>query len=187
MATAGTETLREREAARSGASYLGDVAETIRDDALKYARAAVGRLARPLDLEQLFTRPAFVEKFTYSMAKAAALAIAANDRRVEQVFLFEVEPNPDIADDGQAYVDTSVHLLAVVNPPSAALESFIAALDRSLVESLRGLDTELFKPRESVLDVKLISESDVASNTGYAVLLRSIHAPALKIWERAEA
>lgn len=187
MDAAKSETLREMEVARTGTTYLADVAETIRDDALKQAEAGLGPLAQPLDPGELFQRPAFVERFTYSVAKAAALAIVANDQRVEAAFLFEAEANPDIGNDVGGYIDASVHMLVVVNPPSAALESFIASLDRALVRSVRELETGPFAQRESILDVKLIGREDIAKGTGYAVLLKSIHAPALKIWQRAEA
>ncbi len=186
MAALEVETLREQEVSRTGATYLSDVAETIRDDALRQAQSGLGNLAKRLDQKALFKRADFVERFAYWLAKAAALSIAANDQRVEQVFLFEAEPNPDVGSEAVAFADASVHLLAVVSPPSAALEAFIASLDRSLAQSLRELDIELFNRRESILDVKLITQEDIANNTGYAVLLRSIHAPALRIWLRGE-
>lgn len=183
MAPVEMDTTQQMEATRPGATYLADVAETIRDDALKQACAGLGNLAKRLDQRALFERPDFVERFKFQMAKAVALAVAANDQRVEEVHLYDPELNPEGSGD---CIDATVHLLAVVSTRSAALESFIASLDRSLVHSLSKVEVQLFKQRESILDVRLITQEDIASNSGYAVLLRSIHAPALKLWERGE-
>lgn len=186
METVGTERRGEKKAIRKEATHLGESAETIRDDALRHARAKLGTLGKQLDQESLFKRAAFVDRFKYEVAKGAAFSIAANDQRVEAVYLFEQDANPDLGEGLDDDIDVSVHLLAIVSSPSAALESFIASLDRSLVQSLGELDAPLFEARVSILDVKIITDEDVANNTGFACLLRSIHAPALQIWRRAE-
>lgn len=181
MATAQARSLSQMEVVRTEATHLADVAVTIRDDALEQAREGMGPLAKRLDQHALFGRAEFVERFRYGMAKAAALSIAANDTRVEAVYLFDAESNPE---PGDSSIVDSVSLLAVVSSPTAALESFISSLDRSLAHSLKDLNPQLFKQRESILDVKLITREDIANKTGYAVLLGSIHAPALRIWQR---
>lgn len=186
MTTAGPERVRPKETFRTEATHLVEVGETIRENALMKARAKLGEPGDQLDEESLFKRGAFVERFNYEVAMGAAFSIAANDQHVRAVYLFEPDANPDIGEGLIDSTDASVHLLAVVSSPSAALESFIASLDRSLVQSLRGLDTQLFEPRESILDVKLISDEDIANKSGYAVLLGSIHAPAIQIWRRGE-
>jgi hypothetical protein len=81
-------------------------------------------------------------------------------------------------------VDATVHLLVLVKSSSAALEAFISALDRALAASLTSLPSPKFTERGSILDVNLLTEKDVESGRGYAVLLSSVFTPPLKIWQR---
>ena len=81
-------------------------------------------------------------------------------------------------------VDATVHLLVLVNSSSAALEAFISALDRALTASLTSLPSPKFAERDSILDVNLLTEKDVESGRGYAVLLSSVFTPPLKVWQR---
>ncbi len=92
--------------------------------------------------------------------------------------------NPDSESGEDMPMEATVHLLALVAAPSAALESFVAALDSALTASLKELPSPLFASRESVLDVNLITEKDVRLGLGYAALLSSVFAPPLKVWSR---
>ena len=67
---------------------------------------------------------------------------------------------------------------------SAALEAFIAALDRALTDSLKGLPSPLFAERKFTLDVSLITEKDVRLGLGPAGLLSAIFTPPIKVWQR---
>jgi hypothetical protein len=184
MATLDTKVPQAGDVRRTEVTRLFEVAETIRDDALLWARAGLGILDRGLELEELFERARFVDRFKYGLAKGVAESIAANDQRVQAIYLFDIEVNSDIEAGCELPIEASVHQLALVSAPSAALESFIASLDRALVESLRELPTRLFRERDWILDVKLITEGDVKNRIGYACLLSSTYSPALQIWKR---
>lgn len=163
---------------------MREVAETIRDGAIESANSKLNALQRSIDLEDLLKQSDFFDSFKYGLAKGIAEAISVNDEHVSAIYIYEPSGNPDFEAGGYIRPDPSVHLLLLVSKPSAALEAFIVSLDRALVEGLKALPSPLFTGRSWILDAKLISEEDVERGTGYACLLSSLFAPALKIWHR---
>ena len=137
------------------------------------------------ELSKLLERRDFIEYFKYALAQEAAQVLATNDQRIQSVFLFEESSNPDAeTEDYPLSMDLSVHLLALVTSASAALEAFVFSLDRALTEVLCTLPSSDFSRRSSFLNVLPITESEVEEGQGYAILLSSIYARPLKIWER---
>lgn len=184
METLDTKVPQKKEVRRTEVTRLFEVAETIRDDALLWARSGLGTLDHGLELEDLFELARFMDRFKYGLAKCVAESIAANDQRVQAIYIFDSELPSDIETGCELPIDVSVHQLALVSVPSAALESFIVSLDRALVESLQELPARIYTERDWILDVKLITEHDVKNRIGYACLLDSTYSPALPIWKR---
>jgi hypothetical protein len=174
-----TEELVER-----GVSYLEDVARTIRDDALTLVRQKFAAPQRDLDLESLLNRRDFVEYFKHGVASGIAGVLAAHDQRVQAVYIYDPSANPDSELGVALPVDATVYLLVRVSTPSAALESFIASLDRALAESMKELPSPLYEQRESILDTCVVSEIDVQQRRGYGAMLSSLFAPPLRVWQR---
>ncbi|MGB3717284.1 MAG: hypothetical protein WA996_22910, partial [Candidatus Promineifilaceae bacterium] len=101
-------------------------------------------------------------------------------------YLFEETANPDAeTEDYLSIVDLTIHLLASVTSASAALEAFVTSVDRALTEVLCELPSNAFSRRTSILNVIPITEIDIEEGRGYAVLLSSIYARPLRIWQRA--
>ena len=165
-------------------SYLDEMAETIRDKALRQAREKVRRRYRDLDLAPLLQRADFFDYFKYGLAYGVAEALAANDTQVQAVYTYDPTLNPDSESSEERPLDAMVHLLVVVKKPSAALEAFIAALDRAVTMGLKALPATPFAQCESVLDVRVITEKDVRLGLGYAAMLSSVFTPPLKVWQR---
>lgn len=166
-------------------SSMFEMAETIRDNALNRARIKMSRREQDTELPKLLEHRGFVDYLKHAVGQEVAEVLAANDQRVQSVFLFEESTNPDAeTDDYLSSGDLTVHLLALVTSPSAALEAFVSSLDRALAELLCELPSKEFARRTSFLDVLPITERDVQEGKGYAVLLSSIYARPLKIWER---
>jgi hypothetical protein len=163
---------------------LDEVAETIRDDALALAQARLSAPLAGLELNCLLRHPDFVDNLKYGLASGVSNALSANNPRVTAVYIYEPSANPDSELGNDMPVDATVHLLVLVKSSSAALEAFIAALDRALTASLTSLPSLKFAEHSSILDVNLLTEKDVASGRGYAVLLSSVFAPPLKVWQR---
>jgi hypothetical protein len=184
MTTAALTPEAELKAAGLPVSYLDEMAETIRDDALTQAREKLRSRYRDLDLAQTLHRPDFFDYFKYGLACGLAEALAANDNQVRAVYIYEPTLNPDDELHAERPLDTRVHLLVRVTTPSAALEAFVAALDRALTATLKTLPSNLFAQHESLLDVNVITEKDVRLGLGYAALLSSLFTPPLKVWQR---
>jgi hypothetical protein len=166
-------------------SSLLETAETIRANALKLARKKLRLREQDGELANLFERRDFVEYFKHALALEVSQVIATYDQRVQAVYLFDESANPDAdTEDYPSFVDLTIHLLALVTSASAALEAFVNSLDRTLTEVLSELPSNAFARRTSFLNVIPINESDIDEGRGYAVLLSSIYARPLKIWQR---
>jgi hypothetical protein len=184
MAITTWPTQKTKESQTIQATPLQEIVETIREDALTLAQDRLTGAMRGLDLKQLFRRPDFVDNFKYELASGVATALSDNDPRVEAIYTYEPSGNPDSELGNDMPVDATVHLLVKVQASSAALVAFMAALDRALTASLRDLPSPQYSERESILDVNLITEKDIEEGRGYAVLLSSMFAPPLKVWQR---
>jgi hypothetical protein len=166
-------------------SSISELAKTIREGAL--AKALRNRRAYAADeglLEMDMRRPAVFESIKDGLVQGVALALATHDANVQTVYAYDPSANPDNEAGDDRVPDATLHLLVLVTTPSAALQTFIDALDHALTESLRALPSLTFQVRESVLDINLCTAKDVEQRIGYAGLLSSIYAPAIKIWER---
>ena len=175
----------ETQSDKKQVSSLLETAETVRDNALNRSRKKLLPRDQDAELAKLLERRDFVNYFNHALAQEVAQVIATYDQRVQAVYLFEESTNPDAeTEDYLSSVDLTIHLLALVTSASAALESFVTSLDRALTEALNELPSDPFAMRSSFLNVIPINEKDVKDRRGYAVLLSSIYARPLKIWQR---
>jgi len=93
--------------------------------------------------------------------------------------------NPDAETEDDLPMDATIHLLTQVTSNSAALDAFIASLDRALTQHLNELPVEMLRKSTSILDVISVTEDNVKNRRGYASsLLSSWYAPPLKVWAR---
>jgi hypothetical protein len=163
---------------------VDDVAETIRNDAIEFARQQVD--GEDAGLISLLGRRDFFERFQYGLVSKVAEVLAATDRNILAVYTYDVDMNPDAEIGGELPLDATARLLVHVATPSAALQAFISALDRALLSSVKELPSPLFKERAFLLDVSLITDQDIRQRIGFAKLLTSPFAPSLKVWQREE-
>ena len=163
-------------------SYLDEVAETMRDDAIAQAIAKLSSRAHHLDLANLLGRPDFLDYFKHGLASSAANVLAAHDWNVQAVYAYDaaLDAGSEAGEDPPR--DTGVHLLVRVITPSAGLEALIASLDQALTASLKDLPAPGFRQRESVLDINLVSDDDMRRGVNYAGLLKGLFAPPLQVW-----
>ena len=178
------DTLSRQEELAFQVTSVDEVAETLRDDALARTKEKLNE--HDGSLISLFTRRDFFESFKYELTVQVAELLAASDRNVQAVYTFDADANPDAEAGEELPPDPTLRLMLVVSTPSAALQAYVDSLDRALVSSLKTLPSPLFKQRELILDVSLLTGQDIEQRRGYAKLLTSIFAPALKVWEREE-
>jgi hypothetical protein len=174
------------ESARSAqGTSLSELAKTIRTGAVARVLSDRHTLADSESLLEVELRhPAAVEALKDGLARGVARALAAHDPQVLKVYAYDPSANPDNEAGDDRQLDVTLHLLVVVTAPSAALQAFIAALDRTLTESLKDLPAPIFQIRESILDINLLTPKEIQDRKGYAGLLTSVFAPAIEIWHR---
>jgi len=166
-------------------SHLAEVAETIRDDAMAMACRKLLIFYSP-EVKSLLERPDFVDRFKYGLASGVAGVLGASDQRVRAVYIQDTVDNPENEVAAEMPPDVTVSLIVLVTTTSAAMESFIASLDRALIASLKELDSPRFTKRDFILDVIVVTEEEARLGIGYGHMLKSIFTPPLKVWQREE-
>jgi len=85
----------------------------------------------------------------------------------------------------EAFSGPLVHLLVLVTAPSAALEAFVASLNRALSARLGALSGACFSPSGRLLDINVVTEQEVHQGVGIARLLSAV-LPPVRLWQRKE-
>lgn len=165
-------------------SYLDDVAMTIRDDALEQARTKLPELQRELSLKELLGNPSFVDYFKFALAVRVSNAIGAHDKHVEATYIYDPSANPDSESGVDLSVDLTIHLLVQVSNSTVALEGFLDSLSNFIVASLQTMPSKRFQECTHIMDINIVTTQEVELRLGYGALIKSMYAPALKIWER---
>lgn len=165
-------------------TQLEKVAQKICNAALAEAHTRLMPVQQELGLEYLFQYRNFVQSFKYSLAKGVAQTLAQHDKRVQVVYWFEPAVNPEVEVGESLLGEATIHLLVLVETSSAALDAFVASLDRGLIQCLKEMSPSLFTECRLLLDVNLVTQEAIERRTDLANLLSSIFAPPLKLWER---
>lgn len=171
-------------ASSNQAAYLHELAQKICDDAVNQAYTKLTPIQQNLSLKHLFQQHDFIKSFKYNLARGVAQTLALHDKRVQAVHLFEPSLNPDAEVSGELAFEATIHLLVVVETPSAALNAFVTSLDHGLSHCLGHLPSTLFTQRPLILDVNLVTKEAVERQRGLGAMLSSVFAPPLKLWER---
>ena len=171
-----------QESTRPAVTSLQEMAETIQMDSLQYAHTKFTQPMRAAGFEEVLQRHDFISYFKLGMAQRIANTLAAHDDQVREIHYFDPNLSSDSEIEAYAPLDPSVNLLVVVESKSAALDSFIAALDMALTQEARKLPSPLFASLTSILNAMIITEGDVDQKRGYAALLSSMYLKPLQVW-----
>ena len=161
---------------------LQEVAETIQIDALQHAHTRFTQPMRAADLEEVLQRNDFIDHFKFGLAERISRTLAAHDEHVQAIYYFDPNLSSDAETETYAPLDVTVNLLVQVETKSAALDSFIAALDEALTQEARKLPSPLYASLVSILNAILITEEEVDQRRGYAILLSSMYLKPLQVW-----
>ena len=161
---------------------LQEVAETIQMDALEYAHNRFTQPVRAASIEELLQRHDFINYFKFGLAERIANTLAAHDEHVQAIYYFDPNLSADAETETYTALDPSINLLVQIKSKSAALSSFIAALDDALVIQARKLPSPHYAALASILNAILITEEDVEQKRGYAALLSSLYLKPRKVW-----
>lgn len=119
--------------------------------------------------------------FEYGLVRHLAGYLAALDSEVQAVYLYDTEVTAEDSIFGEA-VPELIHLIVLVMRKTAALDSLIGALDRSLAQAYASLIGQ--SRRVHLLDVQLVDESEANAQVGYGALLNSLYHRPLPVWKR---
>lgn len=167
----------------SRVSRSDDIAHAIYDQAIASARAQTRADQQVTEFGELAHLPGFVGHFLRELAVGVAQALAAHDSRVLAVYAYEGPPNPGAR--VEALSGALVHLLVLVTAPSAALEAFVASLNRALSARLGALSGACFSSSGRLLDINVVTEQEVHQGVGIARLLSAV-LPPVRLWQRKE-
>ena len=167
----------------SRVSRSDEIAHAIVDQALASARAHLGPGQPLAEFDGLALRPGFFGQFSRNLTVGVAQALASNDQRVLAVYAYEAAPRSGAG--ARALSGALVHLLVLVTAPSAALEAFVASLNRALGARLSALPGAQLRPPGPVLDINVVTEQEVRQEVGIARLLSAV-LPPVKLWQRKE-
>ena len=182
MATNILQTPVKQATSQSSVTSLQEAAETIQFDALQHAHTRCTQSIGAADLAELLQRHDFINHLKFGLAERIANTLAAHDENIQAIYYFDPNLSSDAETEAYAALDASVNLLVQVKSKSAALESFIMALDEALTQQVRKLPSTLFVSLASILNAILITEEDVDQRRGYAVLLSSMYLKPRQVW-----
>jgi hypothetical protein len=167
------------------ATDLSEVAKVTRDAALDFARSKLPPIKQDQELETLFQQRDFLCAFKHGLVESTCHVIGDYDTKALESYYFEPCTNPDAQSGEDIPIDGTLNIILVVMSKTAGLEAFINSLDRALTKTLKELPLPLLDSYDSVLNVIPVTAEDIEKGKGYATLLSSVHAPALKVWECA--
>lgn len=160
-------------AARDVAGRMAGTADRVRDQAIEHVRRLGPETWRQAGLSKLIHEPGFLSPFKLGLAAETARVLGASEPRVLTAFTYDVS-------------DRVIHLLLLVDEPSAGLESFVAEFDQALTASIDALRMPECFECTSVLDVHQVTPRDVRLGIGMAGLLSSVASAPLRVWSRQE-
>jgi hypothetical protein len=164
-------------------SRSDEIAHAIFNQAVASARGRTRADQQLTGFNELVQLPGFVGHFLWDLTVGVAQALAANDQRVLAVYAYEASPRADAS--APALSGALVSLLVVVTVPSAALEAFVASLNRALCARLSALPGAQLSPSGPVLDINVVTEQEVRREVGIARLLSAV-LPPVNLWQRKE-
>jgi hypothetical protein len=165
------------------ATDLTEVAKMTRDAALDFALLKIPPVKRDLDLAFLLQQHDFFCAFKNGLVESTCRVIGDYDAKALESYYFDPCANPDAQSGEEIPIDGTLNIILVVKSKTAGLEAFINSLDRAMTEALKELPLPLLDSYDSVLNIIPVTKEDIEKGKGYATLLSSIHAPALKVWE----
>ena len=152
---------------------------------IEAVRSQLSIFEKDYRLEDLFKNHNFVDRFKYTISEHVSQILSDNDKNINEIHIYDPSTNPDSESGDYLPIDAPIHMLIVVDTPSASLKALASSLDRALISSMKNLPAPLYKKLESMLDILFITPEDVENRTGYAALLTSIYAPSIKVWQRS--
>jgi hypothetical protein len=182
-----TPSLQVTRLATSASSKLPD-ADNIAEHILRKAISFCAEKTNEADTDAALDRirkgdRTTCDYYVYGLAKYLAASLGALDEHARAAYTLEYEA---ISDDA-CYTENGpgapmVHLIVWTKRKTAAFHALVGALDYALARALAARFGRA--PQQSVLDVQLVDDQDLANRTSYGALFHAIHHRPLQVWER---
>lgn len=163
---------------------MQEVAAEIYREAIDQARLKLDVKARNEALPVLLRRPDFLETFSYALACGVAKILAASDQNIKAIYTYDTTQNPDCELEEETSVKRSVDLIVHCERASTGLKKRVESLDEALTVEQRALPLESFRHLASVLNCCFVTDEDIRSGEGSAILLGSAFTRPTRIWVR---
>jgi hypothetical protein len=166
-------------------AQLTDLTDAICRQALAAAARSEAVVHSPAVLLALLARPEFVYQLTQALATGLAQVLGQHDPRIVAVYGYQPEPPPAGTQPPAEPAVVAIHLLIAVTAPSAALQVFVDALERSLAASLCALPGYRQWPRAFVLDANIMTQEAFQGGLGLARFISAGPAEPVRLWAGA--
>jgi len=185
--TVRTPSLQVTRAAESSPLKLSDadsIAEHIVHQAISFCAEKMNLAGAEAALDRIRgSNRVACDYYVYGLARHVAASLGALDEHTKAAYTLEYEATPNDA----CFVETvpgaaQVHLIIWTERKTAAFHALVGALDCALVRALAALFG--CAPQQSVLDVQVVDDQDVANRTSYGAMFHAIHHRPLQVWER---
>jgi hypothetical protein len=119
--------------------------------------------------------------FEYGLARRLAEQVGELDNEVRAVYLYDADATAEDIIFSEA-APTTIHLIVHAQRKTEALISLLKALEQALAASYaERLELPAVTP---LVDMLVVDDAELAQGAGYAVLLTSLHLPAMPVWRR---
>lgn len=160
------------------------MAEQIIQQALSFCVEKLNAAGSEMALARIRSNDlAACDYYLYGLTKHVAASLGALDEHAKAAYTLEYEAVPSDACFAESGTDAVlVHLIVWTERKTAAFHALVGVLDKALARALAARFDRA--PQQSVLDVQVIDDQDVANRTNYGALFRAIHHRPLQVWER---
>jgi hypothetical protein len=120
--------------------------------------------------------------WSYGLGQHVAKQLGSMDADIKCLYLYDYDATAEDVVFGEKRSLTPVHMIAWVQPKTAALNSLVEVIDRSLVEACH---TRLGLPKLGhMIDIQMVDDVEVEQRLGYGAMIMSVHRAPIKIWAR---
>lgn len=116
------------------------------------------------------------------LAEQVAVFLGALDTGIKAIYLYDPEAFGAALHTSEEATPLPIHLIVWSQRKTAALRALVAALDRALVHQV--VERLGLYEVARLLDVQVITDTDVANRVGFAPLLFRLQHEAHQLWKR---
>ncbi len=146
------------------------------EDSVRYAEEKLGKM-NAVDLLKENHADA-LGYFRYFLAKQVGIYLGEVSEHVLEVYAYS-----EMFDE-ETTLTMPLTLIVRMEKYTAALESIVEALQKALLDEYRKMFSSITDNLSIFLIIYFVEEDDFLMRKGLAAAVKSLHAPALRVWRR---